>query len=194
MEDHTDKGRAGQRAQAKTFGFRKALHTLLAALALASLPARAGELTLQNVVVQVYFSPNGGAENAVVGAIDQARESIRVQAYSFTSAPIAGALKKAHDRGVQVVVILDTSQRSEHYTVATFLQHAGIPVFIDSAHAIAHSKVMILDDATVITGSFNFTKAAEQHNSENLLVIHDRGLAKVYGATWELHQGHSARY
>ena len=60
----------------------------------------------------------------------------------------------------------------------TSLVNAGIPVLIDAKHAIAHNKVMVIDDQTVITGSFNFTKAAEEHNAENLLVIRDKDLAE----------------
>lgn len=65
---------------------------------------------------------------------------------------------------------------------------------IDAAHAIAHNKVMIIDGETVITGSFNFTKAAEEKNAENLLVIHDRALATKYMENWKEHAGHSAVY
>lgn len=144
--------------------------------------------------VEVYFSPGGGATDAVTDAIAKAREYVLVQAYSFTSAPIAGALRKAHQRGVKVLVVLDKSQRSERYTSATFLKNAGIPVWIDSSHAIAHNKVMVIDGDLVITGSFNFTKAAEFGNAENLLVIRDRELAKVYRSNWERHQSHSERF
>ncbi|HOF77241.1 MAG TPA: phospholipase D-like domain-containing protein [Smithellaceae bacterium] len=78
------------------------------------------------------------------------------------SAPIAAALVRAHKRGIDVRVILDKNQKKDGYSSATFLKNAGIPTFIDSAHAIAHNKVMIIDAETVITGSFNFTKAAEK--------------------------------
>jgi len=103
-----------------------------------------------------------------------------VQAYSFTSAPIAKALLNAHKRGVKVEVILDKSQRKEKYSSADFLAHSGINTLIDSAHTIAHNKIMIIDGETVITGSFNFTKAAEEKNAENLLVIRDKALAEKY--------------
>jgi phosphatidylserine/phosphatidylglycerophosphate/cardiolipin synthase-like enzyme len=76
-----------------------------------------------------------------------------------------------HRGGVKAEVVLDRSQRTEKYSSADFLAHAGVPVYIDSAHAIAHNKVMIIDRATIITGSFNFTRAAEEKNSENLLII-----------------------
>ncbi|GFO53179.1 phospholipase [Geomonas sp. Red276] len=121
--------------------------------------------------VEVYFSPNGGAADAVIREVGKARQEILVQAYSFTSKPIAKALLEAHKRGVKVVAILDKSQRTQRYSGATFLANAGIEVLIDERHAIAHSKIMIIDRATVITGSFNFTRAAEERNAENLLVL-----------------------
>src|SRR5208283_3803153 len=87
----------------------------------------------------------------------RAKRTVLVQAYSFTSAPIAKALVDAHKRGVDVEVVLDKSQKTEKYSSADFLAHAGIPTKIDSKHAIAHNKIMVIDSATVITGSFNFT-------------------------------------
>jgi len=74
------------------------------------------------------------------------------------------------------------------------LINLGIPVKIDAQHAIAHNKVMIIDGETVITGSFNFTKRAEENNAENLLVIHDRKLAERYTKNWQDHERHSEVY
>ena len=100
----------------------------------------------------------------------------------------------AHKRGVNVSVVLDKSQRSQKYSSADFTAHAGIPTFIDPAHAIAHNKVMVIDKETVITGSFNFTKAAEEKNAENLLVIRSKALAQEYIENWKKHKGHSEKY
>jgi len=141
--------------------------------------------------VTVHFSPGGQPTAAIVRELDAAKESVLVQAYSFTSAPIADALVKAHRRGVSVKVLLDKSQRTEKYSSYTFLSHAGIPVWIDSSHAIAHNKVMVIDAQTVITGSFNFTKAAESRNAENLLIIRSAELAREYTDNWQKHREHS---
>jgi phosphatidylserine/phosphatidylglycerophosphate/cardiolipin synthase-like enzyme len=65
---------------------------------------------------------------------------------------------------------------------------------ISFQHAIAHNKVMIIDGETVITGSFNFTKAAEESNAENLLVIRDKKLAERYIKNWQEHERHSEVY
>jgi phosphatidylserine/phosphatidylglycerophosphate/cardiolipin synthase-like enzyme len=148
----------------------------------------------QNTPVQVYFSPKGGCTSAIIKEIEQAKTDIFVQAYSFTSAPIAKALVNAHKRGVKVEVILDKSQRSAKYTSATFLKNAGIPTYIDAQHAIAHNKIIIIDNASVITGSFNFTKAAEEKNAENILVISSKELAENYMNNWQEHKEHSEPY
>jgi len=127
--------------------------------------------------------------------VNAAKTQILVQAYSFTSAPIAKALVDAHKRGVQVLAVLDKSNETEKYSAATFLVHAGIQTLIDDQHAIAHNKVMVIDSATILTGSFNFTKAAEEKNAENLLVITDAPeLVKAYEANIRAHAGHAHPY
>jgi phosphatidylserine/phosphatidylglycerophosphate/cardiolipin synthase-like enzyme len=149
---------------------------------------------LKDTSVNVYFSPKGGCTEAIINEIEQAKKEILVQAYSFTSAPIAKALVNAHKKGINVQVILDKSQRSERYTSATFLMNAGIPTYIDYQHAIAHNKIMIIDMTKVITGSFNFTKAAEEKNAENILIISSKELAKCFLDNWQEHKNHSAPY
>ena len=136
--------------------------------------------------IEVAFSPNGGGAGLIIRTIGEAKKTIQVQAYSFTNADIAKALLDAHKRGVNVRVVLDKSQETEKYTSATFLANAGVPVRIDDDFAIAHNKIMILDGETVITGSFNFTKAAEERNAENVLVIRgNKELAKLYLQNWQ---------
>lgn len=132
------------------------------------------------------FVPDGApCETLLVNTINATRRSLRIQAYSFTSVPIAQAVKHAHDRGVDVQVIVDQSQVSERYTSATFLKNAGIPVVVDTKPAIAHNKVMIFDDRAVFTGSFNFTKSAQERNAENgLLIRDDPVLVKAYADNW----------
>ena len=142
--------------------------------------------------IDAYFSPRGGATDAIVKEINSAKNEILVQAYSFTSKPIAKALVDARKRGIKVEAVLDKSQRKEKYTSADFVAHAGIPTYIDSAHAIAHNKIMVIDRSTLITGSFNFTKAAEEKNAENLLMIKGNiPLVVRYIRNFEEHKRHS---
>jgi phosphatidylserine/phosphatidylglycerophosphate/cardiolipin synthase-like enzyme len=91
-------------------------------------------------------------------------------------------------------VLLDKSNQSKRYSAADFLARAGIPVRIDAAHVIAHNKVMVIDGSKVITGSFNFTRAAEEKNAENVLIVHDLTLAVRYAENWQVHAAHSEPY
>lgn len=156
--------------------------------------SHATDLTLNNTPAQIYFSPKGGCTEAIVKEIGHAKTEILIQAYSFTSAPIAKALVNAHKRGIKIEAILDKSNVTGQYSSATYLYNNNIPVFIDSIHAIAHNKVIIIDKGTVITGSFNFTKAAENNNAENLLILKNEELTKIYIQNWEAHKGHSDLY
>lgn len=134
--------------------------------------------------IQVCFTPGQNCTQRIVNALSSAQHSILVQAYSFTSVPIAKALFEAQQRGVAVKVILDKSQRHAHYSSARFLANQKIPAWIDDRVAIAHNKVIIIDGNIIITGSFNFTKAAQYKNAENLLIIKDAVLAKQYIRNW----------
>ncbi len=143
---------------------------------------------------EVCFTPGGACTDLILAELGRARHRVLVQAYSFTSAPIAQALVQAHRRGVEVRVILDRSQLGERYNSGTFLSRAGIPVLVDDPPGIAHNKVMVIDDDEVITGSFNFTRSAQERNAENLLVLRDARLAEAYAANWERRRAVSLPY
>lgn len=104
-------------------------------------------------IKQVRFSSGGGFQQAIINELNGAKSEILVQAYSFTSAPIAKALLQAKKRGIYIQVILDKNQKKQKYSSYTFFQNQEIPIYIDAAHAIAHDKVMVIDRQTVITGS-----------------------------------------
>lgn len=134
--------------------------------------------------IHVCFTPGGNCTQLIVSAITKAKHSINVQAYSFTSKPIAKALVQAKQRGVKVVAILDKSNTHEKYSQMGALSQAGIPVYVDSTVRIAHNKVIILDGMTTITGSFNFSWSAQHRNAENVLLIHNKQLSKRYTANF----------
>jgi phosphatidylserine/phosphatidylglycerophosphate/cardiolipin synthase-like enzyme len=144
--------------------------------------------------IEVYFSPKGGCTDAILKELKAAKSTVLVQAYWFTSEPIAKALVEAHKRGVKVQVILDLSRTEIDNDQAHFIVQNDVPTFIDDKHTTAHSKVIIIDGQIVITGSFNFTQQAEEENVENLLVIRDRAIADKFTANWKAHAEHSGRY
>ncbi|MBA2654126.1 MAG: phospholipase D family protein [Gammaproteobacteria bacterium] len=136
---------------------------------------------------KICFTPAQHCTDLIISTIANAQNQVLVQAYSFTSAPIAKALIQAHKRGVEVKVILDKSQfKTRGFSSAKFFTDYHLPLLVDYKPSIAHNKVMIIDKKTVITGSFNFTRAAEERNAENLIIITDAELAKRYAHNWEL--------
>ncbi len=140
-----------------------------------------------NTYYQVCFTPNANCTAKIVGAIKEAKRSILVQAYSFTSRPIIKALASAKYRGIDVKILLDKSliiNGNQYYSPIPYFQSQNIWIQIDYLPVVAHNKVIIVDDSTVITGSFNFTRAAQRDNTENVLIIHDSKLAQKYTENW----------
>lgn len=145
--------------------------------------------------ISVYFSPRGGCTDAIVEKINMAKTSVKVQAYRLTHIPIVKAIAAAHDRGVKVSLILDKMQNSEKYSDATYFHNRNMVVLIDRSHAIAHNKVIIIDEEVVITGSFNFSANAEDDNAENLLIIEGKQeIAKAYLTNFTNHEAHAIPY
>ncbi len=142
--------------------------------------------------VEVYFSPKGNCTDAVVRELRSARREVLVLAYSFSSKPIAEALVEAKKRGAQVEIVLDRSNEQEQYSDLALFLEQGLAPLVDSHHAIAHNKVMIIDRRVLLTGSFNFTHQAEAENAENLLVIKGHSeLVAHYRQNFAVHKSHS---
>lgn len=134
--------------------------------------------------LNVCFSPEGQCEKLALFAINQAKKEILVQCYSFTSNPIANALIEASRRGVSVKVLFDRSQLKAPYSQIHKLTKAGIKTKVDYVQGIAHNKVIIVDQSKLISGSYNFSAAANNRNAENMLFINDENLAMIYRNQW----------
>ena len=147
-----------------------------------------------NGPAQVYFSPDGGCTDGVLKAIAEAKSEILIQAYSFRSPVMAQALIDAHKKGIKIELIIDKSERQEGLTPPTMMANAGIPVHLDGKHAVANNRVFIIDNKTVITGSFNFNSASEEMNAENLLILQSKPLATLYRNNWLTHRKHGERF
>jgi phosphatidylserine/phosphatidylglycerophosphate/cardiolipin synthase-like enzyme len=169
---------------------RPALAAFIAALAFAAAAPIANAFAAQ---IEVCFSPPlpGGCDptRAIENAVRAACKSILIQAYEITPGPLVTALVEAHRRGVDVRAIVDYKQLTDrrNHDDAFAVEHlgaAGIPVLVDRPPGLMHDKLMIIDDETVVTGSFNYTYSAEHRNVENLLVIRDPALAAQYVQHW----------
>ncbi len=165
---------------------------LIGLLGVVAAPVRAQsdnpDMTVE--VLGVYFTPPANAVAAIIKAIDASEREVLVQAYGFTHNGIAQALVRAHQRGVLVRVLLDKKSASSNRFVIGLLENAQIEVRQDGKHAIAHNKVMVIDQEVVITGSFNFTNSAATRNAENFLILKSADLALQYRLQWQSHWAH----
>lgn len=134
--------------------------------------------------IHACFEPKGNCAQQIINTISQAKRQVLVQVYSFTSIPIAQSLVAAKNRGIDIEILSDKSQLKSNGSVLPYLKNKNIFIKIDYLPAIAHNKIMIIDREIVITGSYNFTANAEKRNAENLLIIHDKTLAKNYFDYW----------
>ena len=145
-------------------------------------PARVDAVLPKNV--ELCFTPPSGCAAVIESQISKALSSIYVQAYGMTSPTIVDALIKAHNRGVKVRILLDKSNLKDKWSKRSLLVDVGVDVGIDKVSGIAHNKVMIIDEQRVITGSFNFTRAADSRNTENVIIINDKSVANEYLQNW----------
>lgn len=148
--------------------------------------------------IEYAFTPGDDAAGLIVRTIDAARSQVLVQAFSFTHREIANALIRAHRRGLDVQIIADREQADSFESAAMqSLVEAGLSVFKDADHSAAHNKVIVIDQNTrqpvLVTGSFNFTFAAQYRNAENVLVLHGNpDLTRAFFANWRQHREHAA--
>ncbi len=144
--------------------------------------------------VNVCFTPQQYCRGKILRLIYSAKQSIKVQAYSFTSFKIANALVKMKEKGVDVQVLMDKSQFiCKKYSMRGYLIRHGVPVWNDYQPRIAHNKILIIDNQIVETGSYNFTKAAQQYNSENIVVIRSHEIAHQFMQNWLKRRDQSRR-
>ncbi|HDR9240209.1 phospholipase D family protein [Burkholderia vietnamiensis] len=142
-------------------------------------------------MVEVAFSPDGGAESLVLRTIGEARKSIRVLAYSFTAPAVTRALIAAKRRGIDVAVTVDARSNFDHdrsgraRAALGALAYSGIPVRVVNVFPAQHSKFIVVDGGTVETGSYNYSQQA-RYNAENVIVLRgDTGVADAYQKNWE---------
>lgn len=163
-------------------------------------PAAAREPIPAAGSVELAFTPWDDAEGAILYALREARHSIHVQAYLFTSRSLARALIEAKQRGIAVEVLADSemAKKGENSQIPQ-LAAAGIPVWLEVRYAAAHNKIMLIDPgeakSTVITGSYNYTYSAQARNAENLLILRGNPrLARAYLDNWRRHRSEAQPY
>jgi phosphatidylserine/phosphatidylglycerophosphate/cardiolipin synthase-like enzyme len=142
-------------------------------------------LTIDGTSMQNCFSPGGGCEKMIVQAVDSAKTSIDFLAFSFTDDGIGNAMLARAKSGVDVSGVFETTGSDTQYSEYNTMKKAGLAVYTDGNPWSMHHKVIVVDNETVIFGSYNFSDSAENSNDENLLIIHNTDLAHAFTAEFQ---------
>lgn len=142
-------------------------------------------VSLNGIRIENYFSPDDGVQAQLVSVIEGAKQSVDVLAFSFTAEPIARALIERAKKGVAVRVVVERDQSSSTGSVYAMLRSGGVDVRRDGNPEKMHHKVIVIDGQTVVVGSYNFTRSAEERNDENILILHDRRAAQLFLVEFE---------
>lgn len=141
--------------------------------------------TQDGVPIGIYFAPEDDVTTAMIDALRSADSHIRIMTFSFTLDDVRDVILAEAASGVQVEGIFDSLQATRPFSELIPLHCAGLPMRTDGGRFILHHKVFIIDDDTVVTGSFNFSANATEANDENLLIIQDPVLAAQFIAEFE---------
>ena len=133
-----------------------------------------------------YFSPENDIVSALLQEIGAAKQSIHFMAFSFTQDALGSAMRERFEAGVHINGVFEERLVEDRYSEYKAMKQAGLEVVLDEKKGTMHHKVIIIDEATVITGSYNFSKNAEERNSENLLIIKGNAdIAQAYLAEFD---------
>lgn len=133
-----------------------------------------------------YFSPGEACRSAIVNRLDQARNKVCICVFTISDNSIAESIVKSHRRGVNIRIITDDDKMADLGSDIDHLKNIGIPVIIDTPEARMHHKFALFDGIWLITGSYNWTRAAKMINEENLIETNDPDLIRQFGRQFEL--------
>jgi phosphatidylserine/phosphatidylglycerophosphate/cardiolipin synthase-like enzyme len=137
------------------------------------------EVNVSGTTVECYFAPEDDVESQIAAELQQADKSVYFATFTFTSDSVEEALLSKAKAGVAIEGIFESRQKSQYWAYDP-LKAAGVPVLLDKNPNTMHHKFFIIDEDTVITGSFNPTSNANKSNDENILIIHNADIAKLY--------------
>jgi len=142
------------------------------------------EVIVSGVSFRTYFSPKGGGQEAILEELKKAKKSLRFMVFSMTDKAMNDVvLEKQMKENVKVDGLFDDCMaRSSYSSYKVFKTDPSIQLYRDGNQALMHHKVIVIDDETVVTGSFNFSANAEVTNNENILIIKSANIAKQYDA------------
>lgn len=143
-------------------------------------PSNVGNFLQDGVPIQIQFASENEVIDVLLAELENAQSSIRFMTFSFTRDDMGNALLNRASAGINIQGVFERTGSETEYSEMPRLFCAGLDVRQDGNNGILHHKVFIIDEATVITGSFNFSNNAVDSNDENVLIIRDVDIAALY--------------
>jgi phosphatidylserine/phosphatidylglycerophosphate/cardiolipin synthase-like enzyme len=134
-----------------------------------------------STVFECHFFPNESNEVKVANMLRTCSKTLDIAIFSLSNDVLYEAVKEVWNAGCSVRIIADDECCKNYGSDIYRLAAIGIPVKTDNSEKFhMHHKFAVIDQAVVVTGSFNWTSQAVKNNQENILFIENKGLAKQY--------------
>lgn len=127
-----------------------------------------------------YFSPGDECRDIIINQINSALTRIKICVFTISDDRISNAILTSYKRGLDIRVISDNDKSLDVGSDISRLAQAGIAVKMDSTPNHMHHKFMVVDDRSLITGSYNWTQSAARFNHENILLTSEGGVVKSF--------------
>lgn len=137
-------------------------------------------IKVEDTNINVYFSPKDNIEKIILKRLEKAEKTVHFMAFSFTSDPLGEVIIKLHKSGVRVSGLIEKEGSNSKDSEYIKMKIEGLPVKTDRNKSLMHHKTIIIDEKTVITGSYNFSRGANRRNDENIIILDNADIAKEY--------------
>ena len=144
--------------------------------------------------IKLFFSPKGKCAQHIINTINQAEKEIYIAIYVFSHEGIANALVSAKARGVDIHILANNTHATARYSQLDYLNQHNIDIYIDKRPGVLHHKWLGVDKKTIITGSYNYSKSAEEKNNEIIGHVESRAVVEKYYQDWQTHIQHPHVY
>lgn len=141
------------------------------------LPVNKGEVVPKS---RAYFSPGNSCEDAIIQQIKAAVDSVKICVFTISENDISNEIIRCFNSGKHLKVITDNDKLNDLGSDVRAIASAGVPVKIDQSKSHMHHKFCIVDNKTLLTGSYNWTRSAAHYNQENLLITQEQEMVQAY--------------
>ena len=139
--------------------------------------------------MEIKFARSESVADVIMSHLHEATSSIDGALYRFNHPGLAQAIEEVAERGVRIRLLVDGNKYKESRTTQELLSDVVFPYRLafgrQGRGSKMHHKFVILDQHTVLTGSYNWTHESEEENQENLVILRDADSVEAYTEEFE---------